>query len=151
MTFRPIVLPFIAALALTSCGGGGPSEPTPTPRPQVIHVVGTFILKQEPFRSGLFTTPTPAPSCKGRGGYSDIAPGMEVVLSADGATLAVGRFSEGKVKSVTQYQEQCEFTFEFDVPEGHAFYNVKVGRRGDRNYTFGEITSGGALDFVIGP
>jgi len=147
----------LAALLSTSlilaCGGSEEPKPTPTPELTTVHVVGTFLLKQSaPTNIGPpSVSPTATPTCKGRGGYNDIAAGMEVVLSADGSTLSVGRFSPGKVVSLTQFQEQCQFSFELDVPEGHDFYNVKVGRRGDRNYTFPEITSGGALEFTIGP
>ncbi len=143
------------ALGLSSCGGGEESNATPTPTigPPVVHVVGTFLLKQEaPANLGPRSiSPTATPTCKGRGGYNDIAQGMEVLLTADGKTLGVGRFSAGSVKSLTQFQEQCQFQFELDVPEGYQFYTVKVGRRGDRTYSFAEITSGGALEFTIGP
>lgn len=143
----------LSASLLIGCGGSDEPEPTPTPALANVHVVGTFLLKQEPPANlGPRTiSPTATPTCRGRGGYNDIVAGMEVVLSADGTTLSVGRFSAGKVVQLTQFQEQCEFSFEFDVPEGHDFYNVKLGRRGDRNYSFSEITSGGALEFTIGP
>jgi len=115
-----------------------------TRAPAVVHVVGTFLLKQgaPPNLGPRIITPTPTTSCKGRGGYNEIALGMEVLLTADGKTLSVGRFSDGKVSSLTQSQEQCEFTFELDVPEGFDFYSVKVGRRGERTYSYEEITSG---------
>ena len=148
-----VLAALLSASLLVACGGSDEPEPTPTPALKTVHVVGTFLLKQEPPPNlgPRAVSPTPTPTCKGRGGYNDIAQGMEVVLAADGKTLSVGRFSAGKVVSLTQFQEQCEFSFELDVPEGHDFYSVKVGRRGDRNYTFSEIISDGALEFTIGP
>ena len=152
--FRRSALLALCALSLVACGGASEDEaPTAIPEPEAVQILGTFLLKQDalPNLGPVGRSPTPAPTCRGRGGYNDIAEGMEVVLSANGTTLDVGRFSAGKVKSVTQFQEQCEFTFLLRVPEGHEFYNVKVGRRGERNYTFAEITSSGALSFTIGP
>lgn len=141
----------LAALA-TACGSGEP-EPTPTPEPTatptavVATVSGTFSLFQT--RESL-RTPVPLSLCAGRGGYDDIQEGMEVVVSSDGTTLAVGRFSAGVHGDVTLAYEECQFTFEVAVPEGSDFYTVKLGRRGERTYTWDELTTPGNLAFEIG-
>src|SRR5262245_39886263 len=97
----------VAAAMACSGSESEPPKPTATAGPTTLHVVGTFLLKQSvpPYVGPRGVTPTPPPSCRGRGGYSDITEGMEVVLSADGTTVDVGRFSAGKVKSSTEFYE----------------------------------------------
>jgi len=150
-TFALLALLVGATLAGCGGGGGGDNTPTATPPPRVVTVRGTFLLRQEPLPNlgPRLVSPTPTTTCKGRGGYSEVGPGMEVLLTADGKTLSVGRFSTGTVTSLTQFQEQCEFTFELQVPEGYEFYNVKVGRRGDRTYSWAEITTVGSLSYTL--
>jgi hypothetical protein len=132
----------------------------PSQTPSLTTVTGTFVLRQTRDYTGPRldpVTPTPRASCAGSGGYSDIAGGMEVTVLVDGKIVALGRFASGRVtRNETNVQtfkisEDCTFTFTLDVPPGAAFYVVKVGRRGERTYTWHEITATGTLAFSIGP
>lgn len=68
--------------------------------------------------------------CVGDGGYSDIAPGAQVVITDDtGKTVGVGSLGAG-----SWIGAHCEWPFEVEVPGGSAFYGVEVSHRGRVQY-----------------
>jgi hypothetical protein len=71
--------------------------------------------------------------CRGIDGYADIDRGTQVIIGdADGTTIAVGRLDSGQVGGIGS----CRFAFNIaNVPEGEAFYAVRIGRRGDLRYS----------------
>lgn len=71
------------------------------------------------------------PICFGRGGYSDIAGGTQVIVTdSGGTTIALGRLGPGLPTS-----SGCIFEFVVtNVPTGHDFYGVEVGHRGRLTY-----------------
>ena len=75
-------------------------------------------------------------SCEGTGGYSDIAPGAQVIIEDEtGATLATSSFSTGTFDGVS-----CIFGFQFiDVPKA-AFYRVhQSSDRGVLQFSYQEM------------
>lgn len=133
------------ALALVACGGttssGGPtgsvgptSSPTPTPLPTPKRgtLTGTFTLVDKDIdRVGS--------SCSGSGGYSDFAPGMNVVVKDEGGKI-IGTSSTTPGPVPDEYASvTCvlEFTVE-DLPDAK-FYSVEIGRRGDLTYSREEL------------
>ncbi len=152
-----VVLVFFASFGF-SCGGGSEPEPSPTPEPTAtpspVSVIGTFTLIQDNV-SAIATqvVPTRYPTggaCEGRGGYSDVRTGMEVLLLDGTTTVAVGRFGSGKIRSASQFENICVFTYTLEVPYGQKFYTVKIGKRGERTYTYEELTTPGALSHEMG-
>lgn len=67
-------------------------------------------------------------SCSGKGGYSDIIAGTQVVIfDAAGKTLVSGSLEGGTASGLGQ----CTFTFSIDgVPAGVGPYSVEVSHRG---------------------
>ncbi len=102
-------------------------------------IVGTFTL------IGGDSVSTLGGDCRGRGGYSDINSGTEVRLVADGELVAVTRLGHGQGAS-----GRCTYSFSLDAPKGHKFYEVSVGRRGSFTYTWEELTTEGAIAYVLG-
>ena len=72
-------------------------------------------------------------SCTGTGGYSDIAPGTQIVIEDDsGKTLATSSFGPG-----TYDGQACVFDFTFDNVTKSAFYRVhQNGNRGVLQYSY---------------
>lgn len=159
----------LLAAILVACGGDSEPEPTATAtatsEPESVRVEGTFTL---PDKTTAVSKGDPAPrigaTCVGTRGFDDIRAGMEVRLSSDGTTLDVARFGNGEMARVTErpyqspemqraqlveYDTPCEFTFELEVPPGYEFYTVTIGRRGERTYSYDEITTPGRLAFEL--
>jgi hypothetical protein len=103
-----------------SNGGGGPSQAAGS----MIHVHGTFTLTD----STGFNHPSDyGATCHGISGYSDIAPGAEVVISDDaGKTLSITGLDQGFVTA----NSTCQFTFTATVPAGLKFYGIEISHRG---------------------
>lgn len=78
-------------------------------------------------------------TCRGEGGYSDIAGGTQVTVSDDtGTVIAVGALAPGwgSVHS-------CILPFTVhDVPAGHEFYQVEVSHRGKIKFREEEAKNG---------
>lgn len=75
-------------------------------------------------------------SCEGSGGYSDIAPGTQVILEdEEGSTLATSSFGAGTFDGVS-----CVFRFDFeDVPKA-TFYRVHQSNdRGVLQYSYKDM------------
>lgn len=71
-------------------------------------------------------------SCNPDGGYSDISAGTQVVVTdAAGATIGIGSLKNGENEI-----EGCVFAFRVEnVPIGHDFYGIAIGKRGNIKYT----------------
>lgn len=126
----------VVAVLLFRGSDDDPGGDKATPAPE--YVYGTFDLYDGWRNDGS--------NCSGTGGYSDVGPGMEVLLTADGKTLDVARFGSGSRLNT----RVCRFNFSLVVPPGHEFYTVTVGRRGDRTYRANEILIDGALAYTLG-
>lgn len=129
-----------------------PPPPTATPTPPATatprgRVTGTIDLIRP--AGQLNPIADKGRPCAGTGGYSDIASGMEVLLVSDGKTIGLGRLGPGQWADIGT-TATCRFTFSITVPEGHDFYTLRLGRRGEHTYTYREITSPGALAYEIG-
>lgn len=162
---RGITVLSVTALLLAACGGSSEPEPTPTPAatptPTTRQVSGTFVLydvgsyRGAPIaaRNPAWSEPVAGKPCHGVGGYSDLRAGMQVQLTADGKTLDVATITDGTFGArISEYSglTPCTFSFTLDVPPGHEFYTVAMGRRGERTYSFDELTTPGTLAFEIG-
>jgi hypothetical protein len=76
------------------------------------------------------------------GGYSDVATGVQVVVSdSAGKTIAVGALSRGATKG-----QSCVMPFTVGgVPAGKGFYGVEIGHRGRLQYPEADLRHGLAL------
>ena len=87
-------------------------------------------------------------SCEGTGGYSDIAPGTQVIIEDEtGSTLATSSFGTGTFDGVS-----CIFGFEFtDVPKA-AFYRVhQSSDRGVLQYSYQDmVDSNWSVSLTLG-
>lgn len=98
-------------------------------RDGTITVSGTLELRKE---GGFHQVGS---QCVGDGGYSDIAPGAQVVVTDDtGKTVGVGSLGAG-----SWIGSHCEWPFEVEVPDGSAFYGVEVSHRGRVQYPADEL------------
>jgi hypothetical protein len=85
--------------------------------------------------------------CEGKGGYSDISPSTLVrLVSTDGRELARSTLGPG----TNEGSGVCSFRFTLDVREGEDKYVLSVGRRGESDYTFEELTKAGAINLSLG-
>lgn len=76
-------------------------------------------------------------SCQGDGGYSDIRPGAQVVVTdAGGTTIAIGRLGGG-----SWIGSHCELPFEVDVPGGSDFYGIQIASRNTVQYEADRLSS----------
>lgn len=152
----------LAISLLAACGGDDPrSEPTATPTPEAVEVSGVFVLYdngciRENFAGCLdgyaWLDPSPGDDCEGQGGYSDINQGTEVRLLSDGKLLDVTRLGMGTLgqKPTIGAKMACTFEFTLNVPGGHEFYTVEIGRRGSNSYRASEILAPNTLSYSLG-
>lgn len=82
--------------------------------------------------------------CAGKGGYDDIRAGTQVVVTdPSGTTIALGQLDPGiprRDPDNASRATQCRFPFQVtNVPGGHEFYGIAVGRRGKLEYTRDKI------------
>jgi hypothetical protein len=115
-----------ALLALTTACG---TSTAATPKNIDIH--GTITVTREGVTKGSEGEP-----CRPDGGYSDIRPGAQVVITDPaGKTIAVGALGNGANRTRSaSYLSDCEFPFRVTAPAGHQFYGVEVSRRGRLQY-----------------
>jgi hypothetical protein len=75
-------------------------------------------------------------TCAGRGGYSDIRPGLQVLVkNGSGETLGISDLGVG---DKTEFPT-CKFPFKVtDLPRSD-FYSIEVGRRGSLEYSFNDL------------
>jgi type 1 fimbria pilin len=83
-------------------------------------------------------------------GYSDIRSGGAVkITDASGETVALGELSTGAFQEVAPYG--CRYAFVVaDVPAGHEFYGVQVGREGRGEMTVSAAEAGAPLELSLG-
>lgn len=84
-------------------------------------------------------------ACEGIGGYDDLVPGAQVILTDSAShTLALG--SVGWATDSKPGATSCTLPFEVDkVPAGKRFYGVQIGHRGAVQYTEAQLKDGPAL------
>jgi len=91
-------------------------------------------------------------SCKGTGGYSDLAPGgQDTVRDQNGAIIAVGMITDGIASDYKGIVVGCNLNFVVkDVPEAK-FYTIEVTHRGPLSYTYADLVAlGWMLSLRIG-
>jgi hypothetical protein len=132
----------VAAAMTAFVVGGSPipvAAPSVSPSPAVFRVIGAITLSGTDDHTGLF-----AEHCAGKRGYDDIRGGAQVVVSADGKTLAVGSLDPGVMISM-----DCRLTFTIkDVPGGLPFYGIEVSHRGELKYTQQQLD--GLIELTLG-
>lgn len=86
-------------------------------------------------------------TCVGAGGYDDIEPGLEVTVRDEGdAVIGDGQLTGGFVVS-----QGCVFDFKVPNLPRSNFYKVKVGNRGEQNYSYDEMKAAGwSLNLSLG-
>jgi hypothetical protein len=78
-------------------------------------------------------------ACAGTGGYDDIEGGLEVtVRDANDTIIGDSALSEGAALA-----DGCSFDFKVPNLPRTTFYKVKVGNRGEQNYSFDEMKAAG--------
>ena len=96
-------------------------------------------------RSGgayLNRSPTGIDHCTGDDGYSDIKPGLQVVIrDGDGSTLGTGHLAYDH-EAYQATDDRCPLVFEVDVPRSD-FYAIEVGDRGELTYSFDDMEAMG--------
>jgi hypothetical protein len=91
-------------------------------------------------------------SCAGGvGGYSDVGPGMDVVVrNNDAKVIATGELGGGDSAGTTNVG--CVWTAVLDdVPGGEDYYEISVGNRGEQVYSHEDLESKGwKVDLSLG-
>lgn len=130
----------LLALMLCGCGGAEPqAHPSPSPSPspalQAFAISGAITLGSTDYDSEADG------SCVGTGGYDDLQPGGQVVVTDPaGTTVAVGQITDGQVEEDDNGIHSCRLTFQVtDVPAGKKFYGVEVTNRGRLQYSEDEV------------
>lgn len=87
-------------------------------------------------------------ACRGKRGYDDIRPGMQIrVRDSDGTLLGIGSLEDGKAYSA----RECWFWFTIEHLPRARLYELESGRRGILAYSFEEIDERGWLvEITIG-
>jgi hypothetical protein len=80
-------------------------------------------------------------NCYGSGGYSDISAAMPVTIKdGEGKIIATGTTGIGIRPESDEYSAvQCNFDFTVDNVPKADFYSIKVGHRGELNYSLEEM------------
>ncbi len=132
----------IAAATLTLVAACGTSTAA---TPKNIDIHGTITVTREGVTKGSEGEP-----CRPDGGYSDIRPGTQVVVTDPaGKTIAVGALGTGANRTRSaSYLGDCEFPFRVTAPAGHQFYGVEVSRRGRLQYPAERLS--GPLELTLG-
>ncbi|MEO3853704.1 hypothetical protein [Acrocarpospora sp. B8E8] len=121
----PAALAVLSTAALAACSATEAAAPTSAPpSPSPITITGTVSVAGGVSRAG-------SSECALGGGYRDIAPGTQVVVTDPaGKTIALGKLGGGQWSS-----RKCVFAFMVrEVPPGHQFYGVEVSHRGRLQY-----------------
>lgn len=129
--WRPATVALVALVGFAMIAGAGLLGYMVLARDSTITVDGTLVLVDRTSykNSGV--------SCDPKGGYSDIGPGTQVVVSdAAGTTIGIGELDRGANRP-----DGCTFTFRVEgVPTGHDFYGIAIGKRGTMRYTPDQLT-----------
>ncbi|MGV1036750.1 MAG: hypothetical protein ACOYD0_06950 [Candidatus Nanopelagicales bacterium] len=126
----------VLAVGLTIFSGSGGIAGVGTPAGFTSS--GTFtLIDTSTSYSGITSTGS---TCEGRGGYSDIHAGTQVVVkSASGEVLATGSLTGGTPAGMTA----CTFSYSVGpIPGGQANYGMTVSQRGDLYYSEAELKDG---------
>lgn len=135
----------IAAAAISAALLIPPSEgkasSTPATQSKTFTTTGTLLLAASTSVLNLDDV-----NCEGMGGYSDIRSGAQLVITDQSGTIvATASLATGKLIG-SGYTRQCQFSFTAkDVPKGHSFYGVQLGRRGSMQYSEAQLSSGPSL------
>ncbi len=126
-----------------------PPLQTPTGTPVPVVTQGTVVLNDHQ-SSPLLTS---GDTCIGwaDSGFADIRQGTNVTLrDATGAIVGVGSLGAGEVRNAPGSPPSlvCVFPFSLTVPAG-AFFSVEVGRRGQVNFSYAEITTPGRVALTL--
>lgn len=117
-----VLLAGITTLTVSGCGGGS------------LDVSGSLTVGID----GVTQHAPEGGECKGTGGYDDITPGAQVVISAEGETVGKGELGEA-----TYEDGWCVFPFTVsEVSGGSDFYTVEIAGRGGLEYTEEELEEG---------
>jgi hypothetical protein len=103
---------------------------------------------------GTITSSTPASlkyrvggQCEGMGNDS-LQEGKEYKITADGKTLAIGKFGKG-VGIKGSRGVDCEFKFSQDVPAGMKFYTLDLGEyQGHKEFSEADLSKGITIDRI---
>jgi hypothetical protein len=87
-------------------------------------------------------------TCSGAGGYGDIGSGAVIRVSTDNdLELGIGKLSEGEGATIVDWDSvgdrwvsECEFQWSVKVPEVETDYRVSISDRGERSYSYEEIS-----------
>ncbi|MEV1245104.1 hypothetical protein [Nonomuraea sp. NPDC049750] len=110
-----------------------PQASAPQALPSLFSATGVLILKITPDSVEFGDHP----ACSGKGGYSDIGQGTQVVVTdAAGKTVALGKLGTG-----LHEERGCTFRFAITVPPGGQFYGIEVSHRGRVQYAAYELDS----------
>ncbi|MFG1776597.1 hypothetical protein ACGFIG_09230 [Micromonospora sp. NPDC049048] len=146
-THLPAALLLVAVLA----GCGSDPEPAAAPAaasaPAARTVTGTLMLDDpDGYAWGAQT------GCRGKGGYSDIVPGAQIVVTdSTGATVGLGKLGDGILETApgATVPDGCKFVFTIaDVPTGKGFYGVSISERGKVQYPEAQLF--GVLALTLG-
>jgi hypothetical protein len=152
-----IVALSVLVLALAACGGHKASRAA-TPTTVATHMItGVFSLhgsaaadteiEDQTAPNENFTTDKDlgldGNGCLGRGGYSDVAAGLQVNVSDEsGAIIATGALEQGEVVP-DQFWNNCNFPFTVSSVPTAKFYRVEVGHRGQVTYSYDQMQAAG--------
>lgn len=97
----------------------------------VLSPSGTFDVTGTMRVHGTSFTPSTGGTCLGKGGFDDLRPGAQVVITdAASNTVGIGALGPGKLDPAG-----CTFAFKVEgVPGNHDFYGVEVTHRGRVQY-----------------
>lgn len=134
----------VVVLLVTGCGGGSDDASSGKRT-----IDGTVTVGDTGSLSSVFFAD--GESCYGRGGYSDIKPGTQVVVrDGSGMILGKGALADSSF-SKSENGGSCLLQFTVtDIPESD-FYAITVGRRGDLTYSSAELAAAGnRVDLSLG-
>ena len=117
-------------------------------------VYGTFLISNGSYdSSNEYETPNftgGVDGCEGHAGYGDLNSSTQVVVK-DNHGNEVTRTELGVgIDTSDEILGGCLFKFEFEVTKGPKYFVVSVGRRGETQYTYKELSEPGAIELAIG-
>ncbi|MGK5737289.1 hypothetical protein [Micromonospora sp. URMC 103] len=146
---RHLILPAVLLAALAGCSSG---DPKPTPAAAANSAPATRIVSGTLQLEGADSFAFDGSTCAGAGGYDDIRPGAQVVITDNAsATIALGKLDNGVIDGTLpgRTADLCKFTFSISgVPTGKGYYGVEVSHRGRVQYPEKELF--GALSLTLG-
>jgi hypothetical protein len=130
----------VLCLLLAGCGSG--SSPSAKTAPPKVFTVSGDVLVDLNLSAALARKGKPyvGQPCTAADDFNDISEGTQVVVADEtGRTLALGELEAGRLDTTsgtTLLTADCGFGFSVpNVPDGHHFYKISVGRRGGQQYS----------------